>query len=247
MDFSSGADRFPATRHSAVQALRSDDAETRRRALDAIIEGYWRPVYKYLRLRWNKGPEAAEDLTQGFFLRVIEKEFLAGFDPAKARFRTFVRVCLDRYVTQEDRDASRLKRGGGSDPLSLDYDDVEGQIASDHVATIGDPQAFFDREWVRDLLSTAVDDLRLLCESGNKMIAFQLFQKYDLEQLDRDEHVTYAALAEEYGISTETVTNHLAWARRVFRAAVLERIRSMTASDDEFRLEVRTVLGVDAP
>lgn len=240
-----GADRFPATRHSAVLALRSADVETRRRALDAIVDGYWRPVYKYIRLRWSKDGDAAQDLTQGFFLRVIEKEFLSAFDPAKARFRTFVRVCLDRFITQSDRDASRLKRGGGTEPLSLDYEGAEGEIRSLPMAGVDDPQTFFDREWIRDLLSQAVTDSRTVCEANNKMIAFQLFEQYDLGRLESDERASYATLAKEHGITVETVTNHLAYARRVFRATVLERIRSMTASEEEFRHEVRSVLGVE--
>ena len=86
------AGKFPATRWSAVLAARSDDPQERSRALDAILAAYWKPIYKYLRIRWDKSNEDAKDLTQEFFARLIEKEYLADFDPSKARLRTFLRV-----------------------------------------------------------------------------------------------------------------------------------------------------------
>ncbi|MGA8072186.1 MAG: hypothetical protein WB995_01850, partial [Candidatus Acidiferrales bacterium] len=82
-----GGGRFPPTRWSAVLAARSDDPAESARALDLLIGAYWKPVYKYIRIRWNKLSEEAKDLTQEFFTRVIEKGFLDRFDPARSRLR----------------------------------------------------------------------------------------------------------------------------------------------------------------
>ena len=106
--------KFPATRWSAVLASRSDDPAERSRALEAIAGAYWKPIYKYLRIRWGKSSEDAKDLTQEFFAKLFEKEYLNDFDPAKARLRTFLRVCVDRFVANDFKAATRLKRGGGA-------------------------------------------------------------------------------------------------------------------------------------
>jgi hypothetical protein len=79
---------FPATRLSVVARTRSLDAETRRLAFATLIEAYWKPVYKYLRLKWRLDPTEAADLTQDFFTTTLEKDVIERYDPARARFRT---------------------------------------------------------------------------------------------------------------------------------------------------------------
>ena len=82
---------FPATRHSAIERIRDANPETRRAAFGDLVEGYWKPVYKYLRLTWRLDTEDARDLTQGFFADAFQKAWLERYEPGKARFRTFVR------------------------------------------------------------------------------------------------------------------------------------------------------------
>jgi hypothetical protein len=88
---------------SAALAMTLDGAEgeTRRQAFGALAEGYWRPVYKYVRWHWRADPAEAEDLTQGFFARAYEKRFFDRFEAARGRFRTFLRTCVDGYVANE--------------------------------------------------------------------------------------------------------------------------------------------------
>src|SRR5437762_12075725 len=117
--------QFPATRHSIVAAIRSDGAETRRAAFDALAGAYWKPVFKYIRLKWHLSPEDAADLTQAFFLRAFEKSFFADFDPARARFRTYLRTCLDGFVSNARQADARWKRGGGVRRSALDVEEAE--------------------------------------------------------------------------------------------------------------------------
>ena len=86
-----GSGRFPETRISAIARAQSPDERERRQAHGAIIEAYWKPVYKYLRLRRNLNNESAKDLTQGFFVLAIEKRFFDTYDPGKGTFRTYLR------------------------------------------------------------------------------------------------------------------------------------------------------------
>lgn len=234
---------FPTTRWSAVVAARSDDHAERERALGAILAAYWKPVYKYLRLRWRRSNEEAKDLTQEFFARLLEKDYLAAYDPRKARLRTFLRTCLDRFVRNQDRDAARRKRGGGAELRPLDFGEAEGELA--RIAPVP-PEAveeLFDREWRRQLCALAVEALERECRERGKLEHFRLFERYDLEDEGADGRPTYSELAAELGLRATDVTNRLAYARRRFRRLVLERLREMTASEEEFRGEARALLG----
>ena len=94
-----GQGNFPATRWSLIVAARSAEPEDRQRALEILISAYWKPVYKYIRLRWDKDNEQAKDLTQEFFCRLLEKDFLAPLRPAAGRLADFsagVRGSSDR-------------------------------------------------------------------------------------------------------------------------------------------------------
>ena len=236
-----GSARFPETRWSAIEAARSDDPAERQRALETLIAAYWKPVYKYVRVHWNRSNEDAKDLTQEFFARLIEKDFLDTYDPGKARLRTFLRVCVDGVVQNADRAARRLKRGGDAVMLPIDFEAAESELGRSAAAA---PEAFFEREWVRSLFELAVKGLKEECEARDKMMHFQLFERYDMDD-SGERRPTYEQLAKEMGLAVTDVTNYLAWARREFRRIVLEKLREMTASEDEFRREARALLGVE--
>jgi len=129
------SDKFPATRWSAIVAARSDDFDERKRGFETIIATYWKPIYKYTRARWGKANEDAKDLTQEFFVRLMEKGFLDAYDPAKARLRTFLRTCVDGFVANQEKAARRIKRGGDVVIFSLDFDAAESELG------LGEPPA----------------------------------------------------------------------------------------------------------
>jgi RNA polymerase sigma factor (sigma-70 family) len=236
---------FPSTRASLIHAVGSDDRAIRQQAEQDLIAAYWKPVYKYIRCKWEVPNEDAKDLTQAFFARAVEKSFLSGFEPAKARFRTFIRVCVDGFVANEQRAAGRLKRGGVARVLALDFDTAEGELRRHAPAAAVDPDEYFRQEWVRGLFALAVEDLRLQCAASGKTAHFALFERYDLDGPDGPERLTYGQLAQEFGLPVTQVTNHLAAVRRQFRRLVLERLRASTSSDDEYQDEVRRLFGGD--
>jgi RNA polymerase sigma factor (sigma-70 family) len=234
---------FPPTRHSAVREATSADVEVRKQAFHDLVTAYWKPVYKYVRVKWNASNEDAKDLTQAFFLRAMEKGICNGFDPSRARFRTYLRVLIDGFVTNERKAAGRIKRGGGVAILSLDFDGAEGELGHTQIAADAGPDDLFYREWVRSLFALAVDELRRDCQASGKQTHFLVFERYDLEGPDRSPKPTYGELALEFGLSPTQVTNYLAAMRREFRRLVLERMRATTGSDEEFREESRRLLG----
>jgi RNA polymerase sigma factor (sigma-70 family) len=213
---------FPDTRHSAIIGLSDEDQTIRRQSYAAIIGAYWHPVHKYVRLRWRESTEDGSDLAQAFFLSALESGALAGYDPARGSFRTYLRTCLDHFVI------NARKRNARTQALPLDFD----------VAASGElPDELFQREWVRNLFSLAVEDLR----ASSDQLRFGVFETYDLSESEA--RPTYSELATQFGTTTERVTNYLAAMRRDFRRAVLNRLRELTANECEFRSEARAILG----
>ena len=236
---------FPATRHSVILAAASTDPEARRQAYASIVEAYWKPVYKYTRLKWHAAEDEAEDLTQAFFARAFEKSFFTSYDPRKARFRTFLRTCLDGFVANERKASQRLKRGGSVRLVPLDFKTAEGELRQHDVAVPADMEEYFDHEWARSIFGLAVERLRKYYAEGGREKYFTVFERYDLQNAEAGQRTTYAELAEELGLRSTDVTNYLAAARRQFRAFVLERLRELTGSDEEFSAEAKRLLGVD--
>lgn len=239
------ASGFPRTHLSAVLATRSDDRDVRARALETLVQSYWKPVYKYLRLKWQATAEDAEDWTQGFFARSIEKGTFERYEPEKARFRTYLRTCLDGFVANEKRAARRLKRAPENEIVSLDFASAEGELREREIPSSVDLEEYFYREWVRSLFGLAVDAFREECRAAGKETHFELFDRYDLDDGGPGKRPTYQDLANEFSLPVTQVTNFLAAARRDFRRLVLAKLREVTGSEAEFRSEAREILGVD--
>ncbi len=238
---------FPMTQIPLVRAAASSDPHERNQALAALLEAYWKPVYKYLRIRWQLSNEDAKDLTQGFFARALEQSTFEKYDPSRARFRTYLRVAVDGFVANERKSMVREKRGGAIDHFSLDFLGAEEELAGVIHRPPNDLDDFFYREWVRNLFSLAVDALRQRCQESDKSTAFALFQRRDLEEACSDQPQTYNQLAQEFNLSATQVTNHLAYARREFRAILLSKLRAATGNEEEFRAEAMNLLGGAGP
>jgi RNA polymerase sigma factor (sigma-70 family) len=233
---------FPVTRLSVVERTRSSDAEVRRVALDAIIEAYWKPVYKYLRMKWSLTPDDAADLTQEFFTTALEKDVVENYDPARARFRTYLRMCLDGFASNARKAERRLKRGGGVALVPLDFETAEGEMTTREPAVVADVDELFYREWVRALLERSVADLKRAADDSGRPVMFEVFSRYDLID-DEASRPTYAEIGRALGLSAATVTNHLAAMRRQFRTILLNRLRELTSSEEEWEAEAAKLLG----
>lgn len=231
---------YPSTRGSVVEALRAGDSAQRSRALGTVVELYSKPLAAYLRGRFECSPEDAEDLTQGFFTAALERSSLSKFDPLQASFRTFLRLLLDRHVSNHFKAMSCLKRGG--DVRVLDSAEAEDALARVATAEL-DPEALLQREWRRSLFAMAVARLERDLQREGRDAHYQVFAAVDLA--DGPERPSYRAVAEALQLPETTVTNHLAAARRRFRTTVLDVLREVTASEAEFRSEARAALGLD--
>lgn len=243
------ADRFPATRWSVVAAARSPHPDEQARALEVLFAAYWKPMYKYIRLRWSRTIDDAQDLTQGFFAELLERNLLTKYDPAKSRLRTYLRLCADSFVMNQQKAATRQKRGGNVAHLALDFQAAEAELRSAAIDPASLPseqtlEQFFEKEWIRNLFTLTVEDLRKFSQGRKREVAFRLFEEYDLAD---EEGISYEKLSERHALPVMDVTNALAWARREFRRLALQRLREICGTEEEFRREARTVFGWDAP
>ncbi len=234
-----GLASFPTTHFSVLAGANAASPGERERSWQALVSAYWKPAYFHVRIRWNKPPEDAEELVQAFFLSAMEREFFADFDRERARFRTFLRLCLDRFVQNENKAQSRAKRGGGTTKLSLDFGGAEQE--AENVREQHDPETLFDREWRRSILEQSIAALQLDCEAKNRAAVFSVFERYDLT--DEAERPTYDELARDFAVPVTTITNRLALARRELRRIALEKIVEITSGDEELRSETRAVFG----
>ena len=217
--------RFPSTRLSLLEAAA---AGVPNQALEDVIALYWKPVYRFVRLKFRQDNEDAKDLTQGFFATALERDFFARFDPAKASFRTYLRMAVERFALNQHASAARQKRGG----------DIVFEPVVEAAGTSESPEEAFEREWQRQLFALALDDLRAYSEQEGKQLHFRIFEAYDLAEGERP---SYAELAARHGIAETAVTNHLAWARRTLRGFVAGRLRGTTSGPGELRQEMRRI------
>jgi RNA polymerase sigma factor (sigma-70 family) len=218
---------FPSTQLSLLEAATEGFSSE---ALDRVMALYWKPVYRFIRLKFRKNNEDAKDLTQGFFATALERDFFIRFDPAKASFRTYLRAAVERFAANQHAALNRQKRGGG-----IQFEPVEDQVIPTE-----SPEQIFEREWQRQLFALALDDLRAHCDASGKQLQFRIFEAYDLA-LDEAERPSYAGLAARHGIAETAVTNHLAWARRTLRGFVTDRLRGVTSGEEELRREMLRV------
>ena len=195
-------------------------------ALERVTALYWKPVYRFIRVKFRKNNEEAKDLTQGFFASALERDFFARFDASQASFRTYLRIAVERFAASQYAAENRQKRGG----------EIAFEPLEDYAVSCESPEQVFEREWRRQLFILALDDLAVYCASGAKKLQFDIFQAYDLTEDDRP---SYADLASRYGIAETAVTNHLAWARRMLRQFVNERLGGVTANPRDLREEMR--------
>jgi len=165
---------FATTRWSVVLAAGDADRQDSRDALSQLCEAYWYPIYAYVRRRVHAVHEA-QDLTQAFFSRLLEKQAIARADPNRGRFRAFLLTALQNFLANEWDKTRAAKRGGGRAELSLDFDAGESryQIEPAHDLTA---EKLYERRWVFTILDEVLERLRNELTQNGKPQYFEQFK-----------------------------------------------------------------------
>ena len=222
--------RFETTRWSVVLRARGEAGDARA-ALEQLCRTYRPPVLAFVRFRGYPS-DAAEDLTQAFFTRFLERGWHASADPGRGRFRSFLLTALKRFLIDADAEAATLKRGGGLRFELLD-DDCVG-------ATGETPDAAFEREWAHAVLKAALGRLRSEAEQAGKLELFRRLAEFLIERPDEAE---YARAAEDLHLRRNTLAVAVHRMRQRLRELVREELMETTSSRTELEEELRTLRG----
>ena len=231
---------FETTRWTVVNAVGGSSTDAAEAALAELCQTYWAPLYGYLRGRGHDA-DAAQDLTQGFFTRVLERRDFRTADRQRGRFRAFLLTALKRYVINEHERASAVMRGGRHVHLSLDFDEAERAYAGDRRGD-DSPDRVFDRKWAGIAIGRALKRLRNECEqSGKGPIADALLPYLtDAGDLPPYGHVA-AALSLSEGAVKVAVHRLRQRFGAILRLEISETVLTEEDVDDEMRELIRAV------
>ena len=225
---------FAATRWTLVlAAARGSQTPRAATAMAELCRIYWYPLYAFIRRRGYAAPEA-EDLTQEFFTRLLEKHFLAAVDREKGRFRTFLLMAVKRFLANEYDRAEAQKRGGGQRIVPLEGLEPENRYRLEPADTLT-PERLFEQQWALTLLDQVLARLEAEMTAGSKAALFEAMKGHLAGS--RDE--TYAATAARLGMTEGAVKVAVHRLRRRYRAILQEEIAHTVACPEEIEEEIR--------
>ena len=208
-------DRFQTTRWSLVRRAAVDGATPEASAAMAdFCRHYRKPLLAFARAT-VRNPEDAEDLVQGFFLKLLEKNFIAGADPERGRLRTFLLTCMKRHMADEFRKAHAGKRGGHLPHLPLDEAEVLQSSAPS-------PDDIFHRKWAAQVVDSALDSMRAKWGEDGKAEIFDALKP--LLGFGSDTEETRATLAESLNMTTGALKTALYRMRKEFREFLMSEV-----------------------
>ena len=230
---------FGTTQWTQVIQARDGEDEAASIAMENLCRKYWMPLYGYIRRKGNP-PAEAEDLTQGFFLHLLEKHWLASVDQGKGRFRTFLLVCLNNFLSDEHAKRSAQKRGGGRAILSLDWESAEGNYQIDPPDERS-PEMYFEKKWATETLRRALHRLKVSYEESGRGELYGKLRPYLTGNSERGQ---FAHLAQELGMEETAVRVAVSRLRKRYRESLKEEVAETVASSDDADEEFRHVCQV---
>ena len=230
---------FATTHWSVVLAAGQVTSPEAEAALENLCRAYWYPLYAYVR-RQGHSPHDAQDLTQGFFARLLEKNWVGVADREKGKFRSFLLSVLNHYLGDELDRANAAKRGGGKVLLSLDEQTAESLLSQEPPSYLS-PEQEFERRWAAALLQQAMARLRQEFETAGKGQTFdqlKLFLEGEASSGD------YAAMAAGLGMSANAIAVSVHRLRQRYRELVRLEVANTVASPNEVEDEMRYLFSV---
>ena len=230
---------FATTHWSVVLAAGHDSAAGAREALEKLCRAYWYPLYTFVR-RQGRSPEDAQDVTQEFFARFLEKEYFGLADPARGRFRSFLLASLKNFLAERHRQAGRLKRGGGKTLVSWDTATAEERFVAEpkDEAT---PEHIYERRWALTLLEKALSSLGEELTSAGKERVFAELKNHLWGDQGGESYSVIAARLEMTEGALKVAAHRL---RQRYREPLREEVAHTVARHEEIDEELRYLIAV---
>jgi len=208
-------------------------------ALAALCERYWYPLYAYVRRHVNH-VEEAQDLIQGFFARLLEKNTLAGVSVEGGRFRSFLLTAVKNYLANERDRAAAQKRGGDRQRLSLDFDAGESRLSLEPVDHLT-AERLFERQWALTLLEVVMRRLEAEYAASGKTKQFEVLKD---ALTGSSERLPYATLGDELDLSEEAARQAASRLRKRYRELLREEVANTLAEPDDVDDEIRGLFAI---
>ena len=229
----SGAGRFATTHWSVVLQAGQPGAPGYQQALETLCRGYWFPLYAYLR-RHGYDNHQAEDYTQAFFCRVLEKQVLRLADSKRGRFRSFLLATLKNFLADEHDRARAQKRGGGRKLLSIDFNEAENQYALEPADRLS-PEKLFDKSWALTVLERTMACLKTELAGKNKK---ELFDHLKIYLTAEKGSIPYRDTAAELNMTEAAVRTAVHRLRRHYRKSLRDEIAQTVTTEDQIDEEI---------
>jgi len=223
---------FPVTRWSVVITASGDDAAART-ALAELCEAYWYPLYSFVR-RSGKSPQDAEDLTQAFFARLVEKETLGFVQKERGKLRSFLLQALKNFLSDEWDKANALKRGGGTQTISIDAAVAEERYAME-LPDESSPDRLYQRRWAVTLLKQVLEALQESYHATGKEHLFEELHQYLASNAGEE---SYRGPADRLGMSENAVRVAVFRMRQRYAAELRRQIAETVETEDEVTAEI---------
>jgi RNA polymerase sigma-70 factor (ECF subfamily) len=211
-------------------------------ALATLCTSYWYPLYAFIR-RQGHDPDRSADLTQGFFARLLEKEFLRSVDPSRGRFRAFLLAACKNFLANEHDRETAQKRGGGRDLLSIDLRDAEGRYLAEPAHDLT-PERLFERRWALTILDQSLDQLARESRQAGKDALFERLRS-NLTGAEGDS--SHAEIGASLGMTEGAVKKAAQRFRQRYREIVRERIAGTIDDPRQVEDEIRTLFAILSP
>jgi len=229
---------FATTRWSIVVAAGDAIREDARDALTQLCEVYWYPLYAYVRRRGYSAPDA-QDLTQAFFARLLEKQSLRVADPVRGKFRSFLLASLDHFLANEHDRARTQKRGGDREHISLDLAAGESRVSLEPAHDLT-PERLYERQWALTLLELVVRRIEAEYREAGKARQFELYK--DVMGGGR-ERLRYVEIAAELDMSVENARQGAHRMRKRYRALLREEVARTVVDPSDVDEELANLFG----
>jgi RNA polymerase sigma-70 factor (ECF subfamily) len=233
------ADSFGSTPWSVALRARDKSSPEARSALEVLCRSYWYPIYAFIRRR-GASADDAEDSTQAFFTRFVEKGFANDVEPAHGKFRSYLLACCRHFLANERRHALTEKCGGGQMILSLDGAKANQRYLYEPADT-HDAEKLYDRRWALTLLEESLDRLAQEYEQEDKKPLFEELKKH---LVGDDRSCSYADVAGRLGMTEAAVKKAAQRLRNRYAAIVRSYIRATVNSPNQVEDEIRDLIAV---